>query len=113
MSFELTPEQQPTLPATGVGAGTPVRRDRERLARLLAPRSVALIGVSDDPARVTGRPLRYLRTAGFPGPVYITRPRYDSALTGDTLEEMALAAEGAGAADEVGAAVAAVTGAGS
>ena len=51
--------------------------------------------------------------AGRVAHITITRPRYDSALTGDTLEEMALAAEGAGAADEVGAGVAAVTGAGS
>lgn len=76
MNVELTPEHQPTRPATGVGPGTPVRRDRERLARLLAPRSVALIGVSDDPARLTGRPLRYLRAAGFPGPVYAVNPRH-------------------------------------
>ena len=49
--------------------------------------------------------------AGRVARIIITRPRYDSALTGDTLEEMALAVEGAG--DEVGAGVAAVTGAGS
>ena len=30
---------------------------------LLAPRSVALIGASDDPAKTTGRPLRFLRQA--------------------------------------------------
>lgn len=51
--------------------------------------------------------------AGRVARITVTRPRDDSALTGDTLEEMALAAEGAGADDEVGAGVAAVTGGGS
>ncbi len=45
--------------------------------------------------------------AGRVARITISRPRHDSALTGDTLEEIALAVEGAGAG------VAAVTGAGS
>ena len=37
-----------------------------RLARaLLAPRCVALIGASDDPAKNTARPQRYLRAHGY------------------------------------------------
>jgi acyl-CoA synthetase (NDP forming) len=34
------------------------------------PRSVALIGASADPAKNSGRPLRYLRAARYPGRVY-------------------------------------------
>jgi acyl-CoA synthetase (NDP forming) len=48
------------------------------LAPLLAPRSVALVGASDDPQRIGGRPLRYLREAGFSGAVYPVNPRRPS-----------------------------------
>jgi len=37
---------------------------------LLAPRSVALVGASDDPAKTASRPLRYLRAGGFQGAIY-------------------------------------------
>lgn len=42
---------------------------------LLHPRSVALIGASDDPTKTGGRPLAYLRRAGFSGVVYPVNPR--------------------------------------
>jgi acyl-CoA synthetase (NDP forming) len=41
---------------------------------LLRPRSVALVGASDDPGKTTGRPLRFLRQAGFAGAVYPVNP---------------------------------------
>ncbi len=41
---------------------------------LLAPASVAIYGASDDPARPAGRPLRFLRAAGFAGRVYPVNP---------------------------------------
>jgi len=47
---------------------------------LLAPRSVALIGASDDPAKTTGRPLRFLRQAGYAGRVYPINPKRDTVL---------------------------------
>jgi acetate---CoA ligase (ADP-forming) len=54
---------------------------REALYRaLLAPRSVALIGASDDPAKTTGRPLRFLRQAGYAGRVYPINPKRDTVL---------------------------------
>jgi acetate---CoA ligase (ADP-forming) len=37
---------------------------------LLAPRSIAIIGASDDPSKTASRPLRYLREGGFAGTVY-------------------------------------------
>lgn len=36
---------------------------------LLRPDSIALVGVSDDPLKTSGRPLRFLRTAGYGGTV--------------------------------------------
>ncbi|MEV4604595.1 acetate--CoA ligase family protein [Amycolatopsis sp. NPDC049253] len=42
---------------------------------LLWPRSVALVGASDDPAKTSSRPLRYLRASGFAGRVYPVNPR--------------------------------------
>ena len=45
---------------------------------LFAPRSVALIGLSSDPARPTGRVLRYLRHGGFAGRIHIVNPRRET-----------------------------------
>jgi acetate---CoA ligase (ADP-forming) len=48
----------------------------ERLRRaLFAPCSVAVIGQSNDPAKTAGRPLRFLRQAGFAGRVYPVNAR--------------------------------------
>ncbi|XEY21261.1 acetate--CoA ligase family protein [Azospirillum sp. HJ39] len=41
---------------------------------LLRPRSVALVGVSDDIAKTAARPLRFLRRAGYGGEVYSVNP---------------------------------------
>ena len=42
----------------------------------LRPASVAVIGASNDPTRIGGRPIRYLRAAGFAGRVYPVNPRH-------------------------------------
>ena len=44
---------------------------------LFRPASVALIGLSSDDRRPSGRPLGYLRKAGFGGRVYVVNPRRD------------------------------------
>ncbi|MFS2012151.1 acetate--CoA ligase family protein [Azospirillum sp. CT11-132] len=41
---------------------------------LLRPRSVALVGVSDDIGKTAARPLRFLRRAGYGGEVYSVNP---------------------------------------
>ena len=41
---------------------------------LLAPQSLAIIGASDDPAKTGGRPLSYLRAAGWAGRIYPVNP---------------------------------------
>lgn len=42
------------------------------------PASVAIVGASGDPARIGGRPLRYLLEAGFRGRIYPINPRHDT-----------------------------------
>ncbi|MBP2703910.1 GNAT family N-acetyltransferase [Microbispora sp. RL4-1S] len=48
--------------------------ERNSLARVLNPRSVAVIGASRDPARIGHRVLRNLVDGGFPGPIYPVNP---------------------------------------
>ncbi|CCA90691.1 acetate--CoA ligase family protein [Novosphingobium sp. PP1Y] len=45
------------------------------LAALLRPRSVAVVGASADPGKMTGRPVPYLVRHGFPGTIYPVNPR--------------------------------------
>jgi acetate---CoA ligase (ADP-forming) len=49
-------------------------RPRPSLAALLNPRSVAVIGASDDPLRIGGRPLAYMKSHGFQGRIYPVNP---------------------------------------
>jgi len=50
----------------------------DTLSLLLNPTSVAIIGASDDPTRIGGRPLRYMREAGFKGQIYAVNAKRDS-----------------------------------
>src|SRR5579883_3486682 len=47
---------------------------------LLAPRSVAIVGQSDDAGKTAGRPLKFLRQADFAGRVYPINARRDTVL---------------------------------
>ncbi|HEX7889407.1 MAG TPA: acetate--CoA ligase family protein [Ramlibacter sp.] len=49
-----------------------------RLAAMYRPRSVAVVGATEDRNRVGGRPLHYLRSFGFQGPVYPINPKRDT-----------------------------------
>ncbi|MBF6989147.1 acetate--CoA ligase family protein [Cupriavidus sp. IK-TO18] len=51
-----------------------IQPDASLAQALLAPRSVALYGASDDTAKTAGRPLKFLRAAGFQGKVYPVNP---------------------------------------
>jgi acyl-CoA synthetase (NDP forming) len=42
---------------------------------LVRPRSVAVIGASDEPARIGGRPIAYMKERGFAGPVWPVNPK--------------------------------------
>jgi acyl-CoA synthetase (NDP forming) len=47
---------------------------------LLAPRSIALVGASDDVTKTSSRPLQYLRRAGYAGTIYPINPRRPTVL---------------------------------
>ncbi len=44
------------------------------LTPLLAPRSVAVLGASSDPTRISGRPIAFMRSQGFQGELYPINP---------------------------------------
>jgi acyl-CoA synthetase (NDP forming) len=50
----------------------------ETIDRLLRPRSVAIVGVSADTAKLSGRPLVYLQKYGFTGDIYPVNPRHET-----------------------------------
>ena len=49
----------------------------EVIARLLKPRSVAIIGASGDPQKTSGRPAAYLRKHGYAGKIFPVNPKLD------------------------------------
>ncbi|HSF48942.1 MAG TPA: acetate--CoA ligase family protein [Burkholderiales bacterium] len=48
------------------------------IAAALAPKSIAIIGASDNPNKVGGRPVDYLKRFGFQGPIYPINPARES-----------------------------------
>jgi acyl-CoA synthetase (NDP forming) len=48
------------------------------LSRLFAPRSIAIVGASGNPASMMARPLEYLLARGFGGAIYPVNPRYEA-----------------------------------
>jgi len=55
----------------------PALRGAELARVLLSPTSVAVVGASDDAGKTSGRPLKFLRQAGFAARVYPVNPRRD------------------------------------
>lgn len=53
-------------------------QDRGGLDALFRPKAVALIGASEDPRKIGGRPLRYMREAGSEIAVYPVNPTRDT-----------------------------------
>ena len=51
---------------------------RDAIRKGLAPRSIAVIGASDNPNKIGGRPLAYLSRFGFKGQVYAINPQRDT-----------------------------------
>ena len=52
----------------------PNRVAAPNLQSVLDPGAIAILGASDDPTRIGGRPLRYMRKAGFARPIYPVNP---------------------------------------
>lgn len=50
------------------------------LQALLRPRSVAVVGASDDPRKDAARPVRFLRKHGYGGAIYAVNPRRETVL---------------------------------
>ncbi|MEV5835443.1 acetate--CoA ligase family protein [Nocardia sp. NPDC052112] len=51
---------------------------RVLLEHLLRPRSIALIGASDDPVKLTGRPIEYLKRFGYQGRILPINPNRET-----------------------------------
>jgi acyl-CoA synthetase (NDP forming) len=49
---------------------------KKNLHPLLNPKSIAIIGISNDPSRIGGRIYRYLRNHGYKGNVFPINPKY-------------------------------------
>jgi acyl-CoA synthetase (NDP forming) len=67
--------------------GKPVLKSQNRVLAsrslrevLFAPRSIALVGQSNDAGKTAGRPLKFLRQAGYAGRVYPVNARRDEVL---------------------------------
>ena len=45
------------------------------LDAILRPRSIAIVGASQDPTKIGGRPVQLLQRFGFPGAIYPVNPR--------------------------------------
>jgi acyl-CoA synthetase (NDP forming) len=45
---------------------------------LIAPRSIAVLGASQDPLRIGGRPIAYMQARGFAGPILPVNPNRDT-----------------------------------
>lgn len=50
--------------------------DRQGIARLLAPESIAIVGVSQDFNKLNGRPMKFLLEKGYEGKIYPVNPKY-------------------------------------
>lgn len=67
---DLLPPEAPADAAT--------ERPAEGLDALFRPRAIALVGASDDPRKIGGRPLRYMRDAGSNVPMHPVNPVRDT-----------------------------------
>jgi len=52
--------------------------DQSQLRRILNPRSIAIVGASDDPNRLGGRPIAYMLGQGYRGKIYPVNPNRET-----------------------------------
>jgi len=48
------------------------------LSALLSPRSVAIVGASDNIHKIGGRPIHYMQQMGYAGTIYPVNPQRDT-----------------------------------
>ncbi len=105
-----SPSGVPPSGRQGATSKSGLRLPKPELAAVLSPRSVAVIGASDDIAKWGGSALRNLLDGGFPGAVYPVNPRggvyfglpvYPSLADLPEAPDLALLAVGAGQAEVV------------
>ena len=70
-----SPARASTERSPDVAMAAPQSPSDEAFTALLHPRSIAIIGASDDPTRIGGRPVAYTRDAGFSGRIFPVNPR--------------------------------------
>ncbi len=51
---------------------------KRALSRMFRPRSVAVVGASEDPEKLSGQPVRNLQKTGYRGEIYAVNPRVES-----------------------------------
>ena len=49
----------------------------QAIAKLIRPRSIAVVGASADAAKTAARPIAYLQKHGYQGVIYPVNPRLD------------------------------------
>lgn len=68
---------RPVVRTASRADGLSYRRPFVNLQPLLEPRSVAVVGASADPSKISGMIMGFLRASGYAGRVYPVNPRYD------------------------------------
>ncbi|MFJ5547324.1 GNAT family N-acetyltransferase [Streptomyces sp. NPDC093225] len=85
-AVHLTLDLEPTAQTLAVQRAREQRAEARSVQRLLAPRSVAVIGVSRRPGGVGRTALRNLRDSGFTGALYAVNAALDAGAPGAELE---------------------------
>jgi acyl-CoA synthetase (NDP forming) len=62
------------MPSAPAGVAPRAATRFASLTPLLAPRSIAIIGASNDPMRIGGRPIAFMKDQGFKGAIYPVNP---------------------------------------
>src|SRR3989304_3545417 len=57
-------------------SGNPTARENAQLEALLHPKSVAVLGASQDPAKLVGKPIFFMQQHKFGGKIYPINPKY-------------------------------------
>src|SRR5215813_4284556 len=82
----MRPTSRPRRPSGRRSSAGPVSQASDAMTdvplrqALLSPQSVAIVGQSNDAGKTAGRPLKFMRQAGYAGRVYPINARSDEVL---------------------------------